>query len=125
MDHRRIHQTLARRKCLALGRCDLPAYCDVLSQESNWAKRLSPAERQRLAFARVLLYRPDFLFLDEATSALDEATEYRFLKLLFAGLPDAAVIRVAHRSLLRPFFQQELEIIFRSFPTCDLLWLPA
>jgi putative ATP-binding cassette transporter len=36
-----------------------------------------PAEQQRIAFARALVPKPDWLFLDEATSAVDEATEAR------------------------------------------------
>ena len=32
-------------------------------------------EQQRIAFARALVQKPDWLFLDEATSAPEEATE--------------------------------------------------
>jgi len=39
--------------------------------EAPWENLLSLGEQQRLAFARVLVTRPDFIILDEATSALD------------------------------------------------------
>ena len=59
---------------------------------------LSGGEQQRLAFARALLYRPDWLFLDEATSALDEAAERRMYELLAERLPGATMLSIAHRS---------------------------
>ncbi|WP_163849273.1 ABC transporter ATP-binding protein/permease [Pseudooceanicola aestuarii] len=58
---------------------------------------LSLGERQRLALARVLLHRPDWVVLDEATSALDPAAEAHVLALLRHDLPKAAILCVAHR----------------------------
>jgi putative ATP-binding cassette transporter len=41
----------------------------------DWTNILSTGEQQRLAFARVILARPRYVYLDEATTALDEASE--------------------------------------------------
>lgn len=68
-----------------------------LDETANWSLVLSGGEQQRLAFARALLYRPDWLFLDEASSALDAATERRMYGLLQERLPGATLISVAHR----------------------------
>ena len=77
--------------------CGLGHLIFRLGETANWSLALSGGEQQRLAFARALLYRPDWLFLDEATSALDAQSERRMYELLRARLPGAAVISVAHR----------------------------
>src|SRR6516225_5488278 len=59
----------------ALRAVGLPQLVEQLDEDGNWAHRLSIGEQQRVAFARVLLARPEIVFLDEATSALDEAAE--------------------------------------------------
>ncbi|MGH8739478.1 MAG: ABC transporter ATP-binding protein/permease, partial [Burkholderiales bacterium] len=46
-----------------------------LERAENWAQVLSGGEQQRLAFARALLNRPDWLFLDEATASLPEQAQ--------------------------------------------------
>jgi putative ATP-binding cassette transporter len=71
---------------------------------------LSPGEQQRLAAARVLLHKPDFLFLDEATSALDPANETHLYRLLGERLPGTAIISVAHRESLAAIHEHVLDI---------------
>lgn len=46
-----------------------------LDTTNEWSSVLSLGEQQRLAFARLLLSKPDLVLLDESTSALDEANE--------------------------------------------------
>lgn len=68
-----------------------------LDDEEKWGERLSGGELQRVAFARALLYRPDWLVLDEATANLDEAWQARFNRLIKARLPVTTLISVSHR----------------------------
>lgn len=49
--------------------------CDGLDSSVEWASVLSLGEQQRLAFARLLLSRPQLALMDESTSALDEKNE--------------------------------------------------
>jgi len=58
---------------------------------------LSGGEMQRLALARALLMKPEWLFLDEATSALDKPSETELLVLLRRELPNSTIVILAHR----------------------------
>lgn len=94
----------------ALSVCHLGKFTTRLNEDSRWSQQLSMGEQQRLAFARALLQRPDFLFLDEATSALDAATERSLYETLLQRLPDAAIVSVAHRSALQVFHEHFLHL---------------
>ncbi|AIO74705.1 ABC transporter ATP-binding protein/permease [Burkholderia multivorans] len=87
----------------ALRACHLEDYVDRLDETAHWTRVLSPGEQQRLAGARVLLHKPDFLFLDEATSALDADNEARLYRLFAERLPKAAIVSIAHRESLAAF----------------------
>jgi putative ATP-binding cassette transporter len=68
--------------------------------EDLWALRLSGGEQQRLAIARALLARPDWLFLDEATSALDEDMQAELYRTLDRELPRTTIVSIGHRGTL-------------------------
>ena len=87
-----------------------PLY-DRLDEEQDWAKVLSPGEQQRVAFARVLLTRPQAVFLDEATSALDEGLEFALYQLLRSELPDCVVVSVSHRHTVEQHHEQQLQLL--------------
>lgn len=89
----------------ALGDVGLPELAARLDEDNHWALQLSPGEQQRIAIARALLQKPDWLFLDEATSAMDEPTEARLYRLMRDRLPRTTVFSVGHRTTLRPFHQ--------------------
>ncbi len=95
---------------LALKDCDLPQLVERLDEETHWAQQLSGGEQQRIAFARALLNKPDWLFMDEATASLDEAAEEKLYTLLRERLPSTTVISIGHRPALARFHQRRIEI---------------
>ncbi|AOV17383.1 ABC transporter ATP-binding protein [Acidihalobacter aeolianus] len=95
----------------ALERVGLPGLVPYLGDLQPWAHMLSLGEQQRVAFARILLQQPTYVFLDEATSALDEPTELALYRLLDEFLPRTAVVSVGHRSTLFAFHSRRLQLL--------------
>jgi vitamin B12/bleomycin/antimicrobial peptide transport system ATP-binding/permease protein len=92
----------------ALGAVGLRELAGRLNEAGHWALQLSPGEQQRIAFARALVQKPDWLFLDEATSAVDEATEARLYRLVRERLAGTTIFSVGHRATLRTFHSRQL-----------------
>ena len=105
-DEGRISDDEAREALRAVG---LEHFENELAREENWAQVLSGGEQQRLAFARALLNKPDWLFLDEATASLPEDAQRELYELLRARLPQATVVSIGHRASLREFHARRLE----------------
>lgn len=68
-----------------------------LDEEQPWSQRLSGGEQQRLAIARALLQKPDWLFLDEATSNMDPESQAELYQILRDRLPDTTILSISHR----------------------------
>jgi putative ATP-binding cassette transporter len=94
----------------ALDSVNLEHLKDRLDEEGNWSMTLSIGEQQRLAIARVLLQKPDWIYLDEATAALDPANEQRMYQLLAERLPNATVLSIAHRPEVAKYHRRRLAI---------------
>jgi putative ATP-binding cassette transporter len=84
----------------ALDAVGLTGLKERLDQSENWAQVLSGGEQQRLAFARALLARPDWLFLDEATASLPDADQDRLYRLVKERLPETTLVSIGHREAL-------------------------
>lgn len=95
----------------ALRKVGLEKFVTRLDEVDDWSRILSLGEQQRLAFARVLLQKPDWVFLDEATSALDEPREAEVYELLKNELPEMGIVSVGHRSTLYAQHEQELKLV--------------
>jgi len=93
-----------------LDKVGLRSYEHRLDEKDNWQMRLSGGEQQRLAVARALLARPDWLFLDEATASLDEESEAALYRVIIETLPDATLISIGHGSTLTPFHKRRLAL---------------
>lgn len=73
-----------------------------------WFESLSPGERQRLSFLRVLCQRPKLALLDEATSALDVDSQVRLYdECRKLGI---ATTTVGHHACLEPLHERTLEL---------------
>lgn len=81
----------------ALADAGLASLAPQLDNDEPWNQRLSGGEQQRLAVARALLQRPDWLFMDEATANLDPEAETELYTKLRQKLSDTTIISIAHR----------------------------
>jgi putative ATP-binding cassette transporter len=94
----------------ALRTAKLRDFIGELDVEDIWPQRLSGGEQQRLAIARAILAKPDWLFLDEATSAMDEAMEAEIYETLVKKLPATTIVSIGHSASLAQFHKRRLEM---------------
>jgi putative ATP-binding cassette transporter len=92
----------------ALHKVGLDHLKEKIEEDAPWDQTLSGGEKQRLAFARLLLHKPDIVVLDEATSALDEKSQDKMMKMVTDELPKATIVSVAHRVELEAFHSRKI-----------------
>lgn len=95
---------------LLLKQCDLGHLTNQLNDVSRWSEHLSQGELQRIAFLRVLIHQPDWVFLDESTSSLDLPHEKQIYQLLKKQLPGCSVVSVGHRPSLDDYHDVEIDL---------------
>jgi len=79
-----------------------------LNSAVDWSSTLSLGEQQRLAFARLLLAKPQLALLDESTSALDTDNEKHLYSLMKAA--GITFVSVGHRPSLVQFHKRVLRL---------------
>lgn len=92
----------------ALEKVELGYLVERLDEDGPWDQTLSGGEKQRLAFARALLHRPDIIVLDEATAALDTPSQDHVMTMLRQELKDATVVSIGHRPELADFHHRKI-----------------
>jgi len=87
----------------------LPKLCSRLDDQDAWSQKLSGGEQQRLAIARVLLKKPQWIFADEATAALDEVAEKTLYEKLQAHIQSVkgGMLSIAHRPTVAAFHNRQ------------------
>lgn len=89
----------------------LEEFVKMLDIEERWDRVLSLGQQQRLAFARLLLHKPAWVFMDEATGALDEDNQARVMNLVNSELPQSTVLSIGHRPSLAEFHTRTLHLV--------------
>jgi putative ATP-binding cassette transporter len=92
----------------AFVRVGLEHLVERLEEETPWDQMLSGGEKQRLAFARIFLHRPDIIVLDEATAALDPESQDKLMALLSNQPESMTLISVGHRPELEAFHDRKI-----------------
>ncbi len=98
-----------------LRECHLDHLIPRLNEIAAWSEQLSPGEQQRIAFARVLLRKPDWVILDESTSMVDLKNEEYLYKLLKEQLPNCSIISVGHRPSLEALHDHVINMTKYSY----------
>jgi putative ATP-binding cassette transporter len=86
------------------------ALANRLDDVSRWDQTLSGTERQRLAFARILLQKPDIVILEDALSPFDEMAQSKILDALLAGCPQSTIVAVGAKHALAARFERFLSL---------------
>lgn len=102
-----------RRKAVeaALKRVGLAQLIERMDESERWDRLLSGGELQRVAFARALLHKPDWIFMDEATAALDDDNQSAMMSIFRDELRWTTLVSVGHRPGLDAFHDRTLHLV--------------
>ncbi len=103
-----VEEVDGKRVAEAMEAVGLGQFVERLDEDVAWEQTLSGGEKQRVAFARVLIQQPTIVVLDEATSALDPPSQQKMMELLIEWLPETTIISVGHRPELEAFHERKL-----------------
>lgn len=102
-----VDDGFVRETLEGVGLASLVPQLDVVN---NWTQLLSGGELQRLALARALVNRPDWLFMDEALSAVDEANATALLDLVQRRLPATQIVLITHSKVIADAFHRRARV---------------
>lgn len=94
----------------ALERVGLTHLAARFDQIETWEQVLAIDDLQRLAFARLLIHRPKWIFLQEATDALGIEGERDMLEIVAKELPGATIIAIDNHAANVGYYGRRLHV---------------
>jgi putative ATP-binding cassette transporter len=94
----------------AFRRVGLDHLIERMDEDAPWDQTLSGGEKQRLAFARIFLHKPDIIVLDEATAALDPNSQDELMAHLSERPEETTLVSVGHRPELEAFHSRKITL---------------
>jgi vitamin B12/bleomycin/antimicrobial peptide transport system ATP-binding/permease protein len=104
----------------ALERTGLGHLGALLGERQHWYRELSVREQQCIAFSRMLLHRPQWVFIGEAIDLLDEDHRRRVLSVFERELAGTSVVSMRRRPAPNRAFGKTLHLL-----KCDAPLLPS
>lgn len=95
----------------ALAAVGLTHLTPFLNTVDRWDRRLNEDEKQCLAFARVLLQRPQWLVVNSALDELDPASRQRIVALFAGELADVGLVDIGQGSFHDGLFTRRLRLV--------------
>jgi vitamin B12/bleomycin/antimicrobial peptide transport system ATP-binding/permease protein len=103
----------------ALERTGLGHLSALLGERQHWYRELSVREQQCIAFARMLLHRPEWVFIGEAVDLLDEEHRRRVLSIFQRELAGTTVISMRRRPAANQIYTQTLHLLKCDVPDLE------
>jgi putative ATP-binding cassette transporter len=85
-----------------------------LDKVDRWERELTDDEKQRLAFARVVLQRPGWVVVNDALDALDPTSRERIRTLFSNELAEIGIINIGHDQPETGFYLRKLHLVMDS-----------
>jgi putative ATP-binding cassette transporter len=82
----------------------------MLDTMERWNHRLTDAEKQSLAFARVILQRPTWVVLNDALDVLDPESRRRIQAIFSGDLANVGIINIGHAAKEQGLYARTLHI---------------
>jgi putative ATP-binding cassette transporter len=95
----------------ALERMKLDHLAPDLGRVARWERELSLEDQHKLAFARLILHKPRWVFLNEAIDHLDEDARGLVLEVFGQELAQAAIVSIGRPDTHGGFFTRVLHLI--------------
>jgi putative ATP-binding cassette transporter len=108
----------------ALERSGLSTLVARLDEIDSWDRVLTLRMQQRLAFARIVLHRPSWIFMEQATDTLEAADESALMETLHRELPKATVVTVSFHPVLERHHTRKI-VLTHAAPEKEKMLVPV